>query len=385
MTDCHGNTAAPGDEAAKDLVRTARKWKRAPGQLLVLSLWNCSDDLVLSLTIRKRWTFHRREVLKQMRELARKLTSGDLLSKEQGLELCRDHVDLMSLIWAADKVRQRFFGRKVSFCSIINAKSGRCPSDCIFCAQSSRYGAEIRVYSMMETPELLTAIRQAGGRGVERVGIVTSGVRAPIGKELDVLLASVREAAKEGKVRICCSLGQVDEGEARRLKEAGVTSYHHNLESSPSFYKSVSKVINYNDKIATVRAAKNAGFKTCCGGIFGLGERWEDRVELAMKLRELDVDSVPLNFLRPVKGTPLENSPSLSPREALRIISLFRLMLPDKTIRVCGGREFVLRDMQSWMFHAGANGAILGNYLTTAGRPPEQDLQMIEDLGLEVS
>jgi len=323
--------------------------------------------------------------LERIHALAKKSISGELLSKEEALELCGDDTDLVSLIWAANKVRERFFGRRVSFCSIINAKSGRCPSDCVFCAQSSRYGAEIKVYPMMGKSELLEAISCAGVPAVERVGIVTSGLTAMKGKELDVLLECVREGARDSKVGICCSLGQIDKQEARLLKEAGVTRYHHNLESSASFYKNVSQMINYDDKIATVRAAKNAGLETCCGGIFGLGESWEDRVELAMTIRELGVDSVPLNFLRPVKGTPLGDSPPLSPREALRIISLFRLILPDTTIKVCGGREFVLRDMQSWMFHAGANGAILGNYLTTTGRPPEQDLEMIEDLGLEVS
>jgi len=323
--------------------------------------------------------------LERIHDLPTRLMKGDLLSKEEALELCREEVDLLSLIWAANKVREHFFGRKVSFCSIVNAKSGRCPSDCIFCAQSARSRAEIKVYPMMSESELLGAMKREGGDGVERVSIVTSGVRAPKGKELDVLLECVREATRERKVAICCSLGQIDEQQARLLKEVGVTRYHHNLESSASFYRSISKTIRYEDKIATIQAAKNVGLETCCGGIFGLGERWEDRVELAMTIREIGADSVPLNFLQPVEGTLLGDSPPLPPREALRIIALFRLMLPNKTIKVCGGREFVLRDMQSWMFHAGANGAMLGNYLTTAGRPPEQDLQMIEDLGLEVN
>jgi biotin synthase len=208
-------------------------------------------------------------------------------------------------------------------------------------------------------------------------------VNAPQGEELDSLLECVREVAPHGNVKICCSLGQLDEGRAKRLKEAGVVRYHHNLESSRAFYRNVSKTIRYEDRLATVRAAKSAGLEICCGGIFGLGESWEDRVELATTIRDLGVDSAPLNFLRPVEGTPLETAMPLSPREALRIIALFRLMLPDKSIKVCGGREFVLRDMQSLMFYAGANGAILGNYLTTVGRPAEEDLRMAADLGLE--
>jgi biotin synthase len=324
--------------------------------------------------------------LERIEEIAGKLIGGELLSREEALELCPADggIDLLSLMGVASGVREHFFGRKVSFCSIINAKSGRCPSDCIFCAQSARHRTEIEVHPMMEKPELLKAIERAASDDAAHVGIVTSGVKAPEGKEFDRLLECVREVARGRNVKICCSLGQLDEERARLLKEAGVTRYHHNLESSRMFYGNVSKMIGYEDKEATVRAAKGAGLETCCGGIFGLGESWGDRVELAMTIRELDVDSVPLNFLRPVKGTPLGDAAPLNPREALRIIALFRLMLPDKTIKVCGGREFVLRDMQSWMFHAGANGAILGNYLTTAGRPPEEDLLMVEDLGLEV-
>lgn len=326
----------------------------------------------------------RSQVLEQIEKVVERVVGGECLSREEGLELCADGMDLLELIWAANRVREHFFGRQVSFCSIINAKSGRCPSDCVFCAQSARYQAQIEVHSMMGKGELLNAIRGTAGNGASHVGIVTSGAKAPGGRELEALLEAVQEVEWEGNVNICCSLGQIDETQARLLKEAGVTRYHHNLETSRAFYRNVSKMIDYEAKVATVRAAKSAGMETCCGGIFGLGESWEDRVDLAMTIRELDVDSVPLNFLRPVKGTPLGDVTPLSPREALRIIALFRLMLPDKTIKVCGGREYVLRDVQSWMFHAGANGAMLGNYLTTTGRPPEEDLQMVEDLGLEL-
>ena len=321
--------------------------------------------------------------LAHIEETAEKATKGELLSRKEGLALCSDRVDLLSLMGAANRVRERFFGRKVSFCSIINAKSGRCPGDCVFCAQSARHACQVSLYPLMGKGELLDSIQRTARGGASHVGIVTSGMKAPQGEELETLLECVRELAQCGSVKICCSMGQITEGDARRLKEAGVVRYHHNLESSLAFYGNISRTIRYADKLATVRAAKKAGLETCCGGIFGLGESWEDRVELAMTIRELGVDSVPLNFLRPVEGTPLEKATPLSPREALRIVALFRLMLPDKTIKVCGGREYVLRDMQSWMYHAGANGAILGNYLTTTGRPPQEDLQMVADLGLE--
>ncbi len=317
--------------------------------------------------------------------LVERLIRGGLLSKEEAMTLCAQDVELLELMWAGNRVRERFFGRRVSFCSIINAKSGRCPSDCVFCAQSARHKTEVNVYPMMPRAELLQAMKRAAREGAAHVGIVTSGVKAPDGKDFETVLECAREASQWGNVEICCSLGQVDEEKARMLKEAGVVRYHHNLETSSSFYRNVSKMINYEDKVATVRAAKSAGLETCCGGIFGLGENWEDRVELAMTVRELSVDSVPLNFLNPIQGTPAGDRAPLSPHEALRIIALFRLILPDKTIKVCGGREFVLRDMQSWMYHAGANGAILGNYLATTGRPAAEDLRMIEDLGLEAT
>ncbi len=322
--------------------------------------------------------------MKRFDELPARLAEGARLTKEEALDLCREEVDVPSLMWTANKVREHFFGRKVSFCSIINAKSGRCPGDCVFCSQSSHHGTNVEVYPMLGRTELRDAIGMAARDSVSHVGIVTSGVKVLSGAEFDELLECVGETARQEEATLCCSLGQIDSQKARLLKKAGVTRYHHNLESSARFYGKISKVIRYEDKVATVRAAKEAGLETCCGGIFGLGESWVDRVELAMTLRELDVDSVPLNFLRPVEGTPLENVEVLSPLEALRIIALFRLTLPDKTIKVCGGREFVLRDLQSWMYHAGANGAMLGNYLTTAGRPPEEDLQMVKDLGLEV-
>lgn len=322
--------------------------------------------------------------MRESQESLEKAVRGKSLSREDALALCGERADLLSLMAAANRVRERFFGRKISFCSIINAKSGKCRSDCAFCAQSARSRTEIPIHPMLGKSQLLDAIQQTASVGSSHVGMVTSGVRLPQGEEFDTLLECARQVARRGNVKICCSLGQIDEDRAIRLKEAGVVRYHHNLETSRAFYGNVSKTICYDDKVATVRAAKRAGLETCCGGIFGLGESWGDRVELAMAIRELDVDSVPLNFLRPVEGTPLEKTAPLRPREALRIIALFRLMLPDKAIKVCGGREFVLRDMQSWMFHAGANGAMLGNYLTTAGRPPEEDLQMVADLGLEV-
>jgi biotin synthase len=326
----------------------------------------------------------RRWILLNAQDVKERLIRGALLSREEASDLCDDRVDLLSLMVAANRVREHFFGRRVSFCSIINAKSGKCAGDCAFCAQSLRHAADIEAHPMMAKSELLEAIRQTAASGVRHVGIVTSGVESPQRAEMDVILDCVRHETGNGGSELCCSLGRIDEEQGRRLRQAGVTRYHHNLETSRDFYGNVSKYIDYDDRVQTVRAAKKAGLETCCGGIFGLGETWKDRIDLAMTIRELDVDSVPLNFLRPMKGTPMGNRPPLNPREALRIIALYRLILRDRTIRICGGREFVLRDLQSWMFHAGANGAMLGNYLTTTGRPPQEDLQMVEDLGLEL-
>ena len=219
--------------------------------------------------------------------------------------------------------------------------------------------------------------------GADRFGIVTSGESACRNqRDFEAICAAAKEIQASGCVNACVSIGKLAPGDVEKLGAAGVRRIHHNLETSGRFFPEICTTHSHADRVDTVRNVKAAGIETCCGGIFGLGETWEDRVDMALELRGLGVDSVPINFLNPVPGTPLGGRPLLPPTEALRIIALYRFLLPDKEIKVCGGREMTLRDLQSWMFRAGASGTMIGDYLTTKGRSPADDLRMIADLGL---
>lgn len=284
--------------------------------------------------------------------------------------------DLYDLLYTANRIRERHCGNKIKFCSIVNAKSGRCSEDCKFCAQSSHYNTEAPEYDLKEPQEILSIAKKSSA---PRFCIVTSGRRVDDwGKIYD----TIRLLRKETTLKVEASLGCIDLEHAVLLKEAGLARYNHNLETSPNFFPHICTTHSFNDRLNTARAIKKVGLELCCGGIFGLGETWDDRIELACVLKELNPDSVPLNFLHPRPGTPLENIKPLEPHEVLRIIAVFRIILADRDIFICGGREHNLRSLQSWMFYAGANATMMGNYLTTAGNPPEEDLRMIEDLGL---
>ncbi len=315
--------------------------------------------------------------------LLEKTLSGEGIDRDEARSLAGDPVDIYDLMHAANTIRRKFFANMITFCSIINAKSGLCPNDCAFCSQSSHYSTGIEATDIVEPEQALTASREAAQNGAAHFGLVTSGMRL---KEDDIsrIIEMVEMISSEDKIRPCASLGELDEKQARTLYDAGLRKYHHNLETSREFYPRICSTYDYENKLRTLRIAKETGFEICCGGIFGLGETWEDRIDMAMTIRDLDAASVPINFLRPVKGTPLGGRRTLGPLEALRIIAIYRFIFPDKTIKVCGGREHVLRDLQSFMFYAGANGAMLGNYLTTPGRGIEQDLRMLRDLGLEL-
>jgi biotin synthase len=231
--------------------------------------------------------------------------------------------------------------------------------------------------------DIVAGARAADDLGCGCYGIVTSGTRIEPGDEFDKLLNAIRTIRSTTRVAPSASLGMLDEPMARALADAGCVTYHHNLETARSFFPSICTTHNYEDDLETIRVAKRAGLKVCCGGIIGLGESLEQRVELAMTLRELEVDSIPLNFLSPIPGTPLAGIDPLPPMDAVRCIALFRYLLPDKRIHICGGRELNLRELQSWMFMAGASGTMVGNYLTTSGRDLQVDLQLFKDLEIE--
>lgn len=316
---------------------------------------------------------------------AEQVLSGEPLSAADALRLSEAQGADRHLLFAeASRIRERFRGDSASLCSIINAKSGRCPENCAFCAQSAAHATAAQVYPLVGEDELVACARGAEANGARCYGIITSGTGIRPGRELDTICSALRRIRQETSIEPSCSLGILDKETALLLKEAGMVTYHHNLETSRSFFPQICTTHDYEEDVATVRAVKQAGLRVCCGGIFGLGEDFRHRVEMAETLRELDVDTVPINFLNPVEGTRLEKADFLTPMECLTIIAVYRFMLPDKSLTVCGGREKNLRELQSWIFLAGASGMMTGNYLTTPGRNPEQDHQLLRDLGMTV-
>jgi biotin synthase len=311
-------------------------------------------------------------------QLTSRILKGGSITPQEAVAL--PSCDFYDLLHAANKIRRHFKGENVNFCSIVNAKSGVCSENCSFCAQSGHHRTSTPVYPMVTAETIMDHFKAATAAGARCFGIVTSGRRlAP--EDVATVCAAV-EKMKDPSVRLAASLGEIDEASLRRLKESGVARFHHNLETAESFFSNICTSHRYQDRVRTVRTAKSLGLEVCCGGIFGLGESRAQRVEFAFTLKDLDVDSIPMNFLNPVQGTPLERQQPLDGREMLRTIALFRFVLPSKEIGICGGREANLRDLQSWVFYAGANRIMVGGYLTTGGRRVEDDRQMIKDLGL---
>jgi len=316
-----------------------------------------------------------------LEQVCRRILDGADLSFAEAETVAQlDEETLPDLFYVAARVRFAFFGRSVRFCAILNAKSGRCSEDCKFCAQSLRYRAAPAEYPLVDVETILRAGREAKRIGAHSFGVVTSGHKVSA-SEVDAICEAVRALRSDG-IEACASLGAMGPDAVDKLVQSGLVRYNHNLESSARHFPQLCTTHTYDDRVTAVATLKGSGLKVCCGGIFGVGESWRDRIDLAFALRELDVDTIPLNFLHPVPGTPLADSQPLAPLEILKIIALFRLIHPRREIKVAGGRERNLRDLQSWMFHVGATSAIIGDYLTTHGRSAQDDLQMIRDLEL---
>lgn len=316
-------------------------------------------------------------------ELAGKVLAGELLDRQQAAELTRiAGDDLYDLFYWANRIRIRFVGRDITFCAIVAAKVGGCSEDCKFCAQSAHHDGPAREQNRLTDQQILDSAVHAGTVGADSFGIVNSG-RAPTRRELeDWLKPLMIKIAREGRTRACATLGALTPETARFLYDCGIRRVNHNLETSERFYPNIVTTHPYSERITTLKNAKAAGLSLCSGGIFGMGETWDDRIDMMLTLRDIGVDVVPINFLNAIHGTPLEGTPRLAPMECLKIISLARFLLPDKELKVAGGREVCLRDLQSWIFFAGASSTMIGNYLTTYGRSPEMDHQMVRDLGL---
>jgi len=315
--------------------------------------------------------------------LGQKVLAGEPLSASESSFLTSvEGADLFLLFSTAGKIRERYRQNRVDLCSIISAKSGACSEDCAYCAQSSRSAAGVPVHPLVGEDAVLEKALEARNAGVKRFCIVTSGRKA--GKKELRQIASMVGKVRGAGLLPCATLGLLESDELSALKESGLERYHHNLETSEKFFPGICSTHTYADKLKTIEAAKSAGLSVCSGGIFGIGESWQDRIDMATALRDLGVDSVPINFLIAVKGTPLEDRGSLEPLEALKIISLYRFLLPEKEIRVCGGRRQTLGEFNSMVFMAGADSLLTGNYLTTTGTPYGEDLRLIRRYGLEV-
>ncbi len=288
--------------------------------------------------------------------------------------------DLLAL---TRKVTLKYKGDGVFLRSIISAQTGNCPEDCSFCSQSIHYNTEVKAHPLMDPEKILLAAKQAEKMGAMDFCIVISAKR-PSPRVFKRVLETVDLLRRETNLKIGCSLGDLTEEQAYALKEHGVWRYNHNIETCRSYFPNICTTHTYDDRLRTALLVKKVGMHLCCGGIIGLGESVKQRIELAFEIKDLDPTWVPINFLNPRKGTPLENVSTVPAFEAVKTIAIFRLILPDKILMTAGGREVTLRDLQSMGLMAGANAMILGNYLTTPGRPPEEDLKMLDDLELPI-
>lgn len=310
--------------------------------------------------------------------------SRKTISMDEALYLSElEGEDILDLLSCAGRVRRRFKNNDVFTCVITNAKSGKCSEDCAFCAQSAHHHTGVKIYPLLETDVMVENALIAKAGGATNYSMVTSGHMLSM-QDIDRISLAVTKIREQTDLTVCASLGELDSAMAKQLKQSGVTNYHHNLETARSYFKEICTTHEYDEDINTIREAVSAGLRVCSGGILGLGETWEHRIELALTLRDLEVNSIPLNFLNPIPGTRLEKQPVMKPLDALKAIAIFRMMNPDKDITICGGREITLKEFQSWVFMAGANGLMIGNYLTTQGRSIKMDMEMIADLGLSV-
>lgn len=333
-------------------------------------------------------------VQQPLREWLEKLTeeiiAGKRLSREEAIALTNieGEENILLLCAAADRVRQACCGNTVDLCSIVNIKSGNCSENCGFCSQSVHHpGNDSPVYGLKSKEEILAQAKAAEAAGAKRFCLVSQGrgikYNSPKSSEFENILETVRQIIAETNIKPCCALGEVTAEQAQALKEVGVSRYNHNLEASENFYSQIVTTHTWQDRVETVKNLKAAGIQACTGGIIGMGESWEDRVDLALALRELQVESVPINLLNPREGTPLGDRTKLDPIEALKAIAIFRMILPEQILRYAGGREAVMGELQAMGLKAGINAMLIGHYLTTMGQPPEQDHAMLEKLGLQ--
>ena len=316
-------------------------------------------------------------------DLAQEIIDGRRITRQDNLSFFLN-CDLKELCEGADRLRAHFIGDKVDLCSIINGRSGRCPEDCKYCAQSAHNHTNCEIYDFLPEEEILDACKLNESEGVDRFSIVTAG-RALNGKEFEKAVHAFETMHRECKIDLCASMGFLDEEQLPRLHEAGVTSYHHNIETSRRNFPNICTTHTYEQKIETLKKVKAEGMCACSGGIIGMGESWEDRLDMAVSLAELEIDSIPINALMPIKGTPLEHLPQLKEDEILRTIAFFRYINPEANIRLAAGRALLTNDGEI-AFQSGASASITGNMLTTAACATiRSDRQMLKNLNRDVT
>jgi biotin synthase len=316
--------------------------------------------------------------------LADKVLAGQPVSRDEArslLDSCDD--ELLDLMSAAFRIRQRYFGKTVQLYFLMNAKSGLCPEDCHYCSQSKISAAPVPKYNILQRDQLMAAAEIAANRQAKTYCLVISA-RGPNEREMKAVEAIVPEIKAKYGLNICACLGLLTAEQAERLKACGVDKVNHNLNTSESHYGNICTTHTYADRKETLRHVRAAGMELCSGGIIGMGESHDDIVSMAMDLRELQAESIPLNFLNSIEGTPFQNNDELTPQDCLRALAMFRFVNPTSELRISGGREIKLRSLQSLGLYA-ANSMFVGDYLTTRGQPPEADYQMIRDLGFEIT
>ena len=316
--------------------------------------------------------------------LASAVLAGQTTTREQALAILRTTDDeLLDVIAGAFKIRHQYFGKTVQLYFLMNAKSGLCPEDCNYCSQSKISDAPIPKYNILSRDKLLDGARIAAERKSKTYCIVISG-RAPNEREMNAVETIVPVIKERYGLNICACLGLLDEDQAKRLKAAGVDKVNHNLNTSREYYSSICTTHTFDDRVETLKNVRKAGMELCSGGIIGMGEKHEDIVQMAFELNELSVESIPLNFLHSIDGTPLERKEYLNPRDCLRALCMFRYVNPKSELRIAGGRERHLRTLQPLGLYV-ANSIFVGDYLTTQGQPPKEDYEMIADMGFEIT
>jgi len=324
------------------------------------------------------------EIRQRLTDLLCSILRGKLIDYVEARELsCISGADLWDLLTIAGRVREYFRGKMIDLCSIVNAKSGACSEDCAYCAQSIHHSTNVPVYPLISVDRMAEAVKSAKKNKAKRFCIVTSGRGIDMQADLDNIAQGIQRVL-EMKLSPCATLGSLTIDQLSYLKQAGLHRFHHNIETSKDYFPRVCSTHTFEERLEVLEHARSLGLSICSGGILGMGESMEDRIKMAMTLREIGVDSVPINFLIPIKGTPFEKINAIKPLEALHSIALFRLILPDKEIRVCGGRGTALGQLHPLIFTAGADGFMIGNYLTTTGLDPAQDLNMLQQLGLNI-